>query len=371
MDTFDWIATGGKLVFLVVILLQVVPIMAWVERRGSALMQNRLGPDRVGPLGLFQSIADAIKFFFKEDPIPGHVEPFYYMIAPAVCVAPAFMTFGVIPFASSIVIDGRTINFQVAELNVGLLYIFAIASLGVYGIIMAGWASNNKYTVLGSLRSASQMISYELSMGLSVIGLVMTFSTVKLGEMAIQQGQAMTHLGPLLIPEWIHIPRWGVFLQPLGFLIFLVSVFAETNRLPFDLPEGESEIVAGYHLEYGSMKFAMFMMAEYTNMFTAAGLLAAMYFGGWQLIPGMGHLLHGVQGLFQLTGLAAEWARVVFEFISFFIKVCFFMWFFVWVRWTLPRFRYDQLMDLGWKVMFPLSLVNILVTGVFIYYGWL
>jgi len=208
-------------------------------------------------------------------------------------------------------------------------------------------------------------------MGLSVIGLIMAFSSVKLGDIARQQGELLTHFGPLMIPESLHIPRWGVFIQPVGFLVFLVAVFAETNRLPFDLPEGESEIVAGYHLEYGSMKFAMFMMAEYLNMFTASGLLATLYFGGWQLLPGMGLALQGVQSFFQLSGLAAEWVRVAFELTSFFLKLGFFMWFFVWVRWTLPRFRYDQLMDLGWKVMLPLSLANIFVTSVFTYYGWI
>lgn len=365
METFDWIVVGSKAAFLVIVLLQVVPIMVWIERRGSALMQNRLGPNRVGPLGLIQSLADVVKFLWKEDPVPGHVEPFYYVLAPLVSLVPAFMTFAVIPFASSIVIDGQTINFQVADLNVGLLYIFSIASLGVYGIIMAGWASNNKYTILGSLRSSSQMISYELSMGLSVIGLIMTFSSLKLGDIARQQGEILATIGPLTIP------KWGIFIQPIGFLIFLVSVFAETNRLPFDLPEGESEIVAGYHLEYGAMKFAMFMMAEYLNMTTASGLLATLYFGGWQLLPGMSFLLHAVQNFFQMSEMVAEWTRILFELSSFGIKVGFFMWFFVWVRWTLPRFRYDQLMDLGWKVMLPLSLVNIFVTGILTYYGWI
>ncbi|CAM6054716.1 unnamed protein product [Sphagnum tenellum] len=345
-------------------------VMAWVERRGSALMQNRLGPNRLGPLGLFQSIADAIKFIFKEDPVPAHVHPFFYVIAPLVSLVPAFMTFGVIPFASSIQIDGRTIQFQVADLNVGLIYVFAVASLGVYGIMMAGWASNNKYTLLGSLRSSSQMISYELSLGLSVIGMIMICSSLQLGEFVREQGTLLTHLGPLELPSFLQVPKWGVLIQPLGFLIFLVAVFAETNRLPFDLPEGESEIVAGYHLEYGSMKFAMFMMAEYLNMFTASGLLTTLYFGGWHLLPGMGLILEVIQSGVG-PGLASEWIRILFEVASFFLKVAFFMWFFVWVRWTLPRFRYDQLMSFGWKVMLPLSLVNILVTGFFIYYGWI
>lgn len=371
MDTFDWIFLSAKLAFLIVLILQVVPIMTWVERRGSALMQNRLGPNRVGPLGLLQSLADAVKFFMKEDPTPAHVEPFYYTIAPLVSLIPSFLTFAVIPFAGPMKWEDKLLNFQVADLNVGLLYVFSVASLGVYGIIMAGWASNNKYTVLGSLRSSSQMISYELSMGLSVIGLIMTFSSLKLGDIAQQQGELITHIGPWILPEFLQFPRWGVFIQPIGFVIFLVSVFAETNRLPFDLPEGESEIVAGYHLEYGSMKFAMFMMAEYLNMTTASGLLATLYFGGWQLLPGMGLALHGIQNFFQMSEFAADCTRVFFEVSSFGIKVCFFLWFFVWVRWTLPRFRYDQLMDLGWKVMLPLSLANIVVTGVLTYYGWI
>jgi NADH-quinone oxidoreductase subunit H len=365
MDSFDWILVGAKVAFLVIVLLQVVPIMLWVERRGAALMQNRLGPNRVGPLGLLQGLADAVKFIWKEDPIPGHVEPFYYVLAPLVSLIPSFMTFAVIPIANSIMVDGRLINFQVADLNVGLLYIFSIASLGVYGIIMGGWASNNKYAMLGSLRSSSQMISYELSMGLSVIGLIMVFSSVKLGDIVRQQGEILAQIGP------IAIPKWGFLIQPIGFIIFLVATYAETNRLPFDLPEGESEIVAGYHVEYGAMKFAMFMMAEYLNMTTASGLVVTLFFGGWQLLPGMGLLLHGVQDLFQLTGMAAEWTRVGFEALSFAIKVGFFMWLYVWVRWTLPRFRYDQLMDLGWKVMLPLSLLNVLGTAVLTYYGWI
>lgn len=358
-DTFDWLVMIGKVLFLVVLILQVTPIMVWVERRGSALMQNRLGPNRVGPLGLLQSLADAVKFFTKEDPIPGHVMKFYYVIAPLVALVPAFMTFAVIPFAGPIDIDGRTINFHVADLNVGVLYIFAIASLGVYGIIMAGWASNNKYALLGSLRSTSQMISYELSMGLSIIGIVMAFSSVHLGDIVVGQGTPWFTLGPLTIP------KWGFLIQPLGFLIFTVAAFAETNRLPFDLPEGESEIVAGFHLEYGSMKFALFFMAEYTNMFVASALIATLFFGGWQMLPGLGW----VHSMLPLEGLAHDMARVGLQFVSFFAKVGFFLWFFVWVRWTIPRFRYDQLMDLGWKVMLPLSLVNIFVTGLLVYYG--
>ncbi|MBY0469908.1 NADH-quinone oxidoreductase subunit NuoH [bacterium] len=358
MDLFEWSVMIGKVLFVAVVLLQVAPLMAWVERRGSALMQNRLGPNRIGPLGLFQSICDAIKFIFKEDTVPGHVEKFYWLLAPIVSLVPSFMTFLAIPIASSINLGDHTIHFQAANLDVGLLYVLSIGSLGVYGIIMAGWASNNKYSLLGSLRSSSQMISYELSLGLSIIGILMTFSSVQLSEIAAAQGQTLLQLGPL------SIPKWGIFIQPLGFLIFTTAAFAETNRLPFDLPEGESEIVAGYHLEYGSMKFAVFMMAEYVNMFTASAMISTLYFGGWQMLPGMQSLLT----LSGTSGLTYEWLRIVLELSSFFIKVIFFMWFFVWVRWTIPRFRYDQLMDLGWKAMLPLSLLNILATGALIYF---
>jgi NADH-quinone oxidoreductase subunit H len=364
MDMADWTIMLAKLGLVVFVLLQVVPLMVWIERRGSALMQNRLGPNRVGPFGILQSLADVIKFIWKEDPIPGHVEKFYYVLAPLICVIPAFMTFAVLPFASSIEVAGKVIQFQISNLNVGLLYIFSIASLGVYGIIMAGWASNNKYALLGSLRSSSQMISYELSMTLSVIGIVMAFSSVHLGEIARAQGETLIRLGS------IEIPKWGIFLQPFGFLIFLTAAFAETNRLPFDLPEGESEIVAGYHLEYGSMKFALFFMAEYLNMTASSALMATLFFGGWQLLPGMHWLIGTTGSLLHLSVIGVEWVRILFEITSFTIKVGAFMWLFVWVRWTLPRFRYDQLMDLGWKVMFPLALVNVFATGFLIFKGW-
>ncbi len=356
-DTFNLVAMGLKIGLIVVMLLQVVPIMVWVERRGSALLQNRLGPNRIGPLGLLQSLVDAIKMMFKEDRVTGHVNPFYYRLAPLVSLIPAFMTFAAIPFASHITLGDRTVEFQIADLNVGLLYILSITSLSVYGIIMGSWASNNKYAIFGGLRSAAQMISYELSMGLSIIGLVMIVGSLKLGDIATAQGAALFHLGPLLIP------KWGIFIQPIGFLIFITCTYAETNRLPFDLPEGESEIVAGYHLEYYSMMFGMFMMAEYINMTVASALTATLYFGGWQLFPGMDLLLaHS-----GLQGMTLEWVRVALEATCFTVKTAFFMWLFVWVRWTIPRFRYDQLMALGWKILLPLSLANIFVTGLLIY----
>lgn len=359
----DVIMTLIKIGVVLGVLINVVPIMVWVERRGSALMQNRLGPNRVGPWGLLQSAADALKFIFKEDRTWGHVKPFYYHLAPIVSVVPAFMTVAVMPFAAPIVLDGAPLSFQIADLDIGFLYIFSISSLSVYGIIMAGWASNSKYALFGSLRSTAQMVSYELTLGLSVVGIVMAFSSLKLGEIAAAQGATLLHLGPLAIP------KWGIFIQPLGFILFMTAAFAETNRLPFDLPEGESEIVAGYHLEYGAMKFALFMMAEYLHMTTASMMLSTLYFGGYQMLPGMPWLLEALTTHMGWAGLAAEWVRVAFQVTAFSLKVGFFLWFFVWVRWTLPRFRYDQLMSLGWKVMLPLSLINIFVTGLLIYYG--
>jgi NADH-quinone oxidoreductase subunit H len=342
-----------KALILIVGLVQVVPIMLWVERRGSALMQNRLGPNRLGPFGLFQAVADVVKFMWKEDPVPGHVKKGFFLLAPALSLIPSFMTFAVIPIAAPITLWGKTWTFQVADLDMGLLYILALASLGIYGIIVGGWASNSIYALMGSLRSTCQLISYELSMGLSLIGIILLFGSVQLSDIAAAQGQVLLQIGPL----WL--PRWGVFVQPIGCLIFLIAIFAETNRLPFDLPEGEAELMAGYHLEYGSMKFAMFMMAEYLNMTTACGFITTLFFGGYQMFPGMSEAL-------VLCSQTFQWAHETYTFVvagvqvgCFLLKLCFFMWLFVWVRWTLPRFRYDQLMDLGWKVLLPLSLANV------------
>ncbi len=360
IDPIELSWMGIKLAFVVVVLLHVVPVMVWVERRGSALMQNRRGPNRVGPLGLLQSLADVVKFMFKEDFVPDHVDKFYYLLAPVVMLVPAFMAVAVIPFGGEIQIGEKLLKLQIADIDSGMLYYFAIASLGVYGIIMAGWASNNKYSLLGSLRSSAQMISYELSLGLSIAGMILLVGSANLRD--IVAAQSGTYFGI--------IQKWGVFMQPIGFLIFLTSGYAETNRLPFDLPEGESEIVAGYHTEYGSMKFALFFMAEYINMTTASALVTTFYFGGFHLLPGMEHLIPFVGGIVDSLFHVAhpvDWGRLVLEVVSFTLKVCFFLWLYVWVRWTLPRFRYDQLMNLGWKVLFPISLINFLATAVWMY----
>lgn len=356
-QVFEIVVMAAKIGFIAFILLQMAPIMAWVERRGSAVLQNRSGPNRVGPLGILISLCDALKFLWKEDKAPGHVDKFYYTLAPLLSVIPAFMTFAVIPFASSITLPaGQVINFQIANLDVGLLYILSISSLGVYAIIMAGWSSNNKFALLGSLRSSSQMISYELALGFSLVGALLVYNSVKLPDIVNQQAQAFVTFGPFAIQ------KWGVLLQPVGFIIFLTAIFAETNRLPFDLPEGESEIVAGYHLEYGAMKFALFMMAEMINMFVGSALAVTLFFGGY-------HGLGWVPEVLGLHGLTFDIVRIVCEIGAFMGKCAAFMWLFVWVRWTIPRFRFDQLMDLGWKVLLPIAIANVIVTAGLIGFG--
>ena len=333
-------------------LLSVTPIMLFVERRGSAMLQNRMGPNRIGPFGLLQAPLDVIKFIFKEDRAPAHVNKFYFSLAPLVVLIPALMTFAVIPFAGN--------DFQIANLDVGVLYCFSIASLGVYGIIIAGWASNNKFSLLGSLRSSAQMISYELTLGLSIVGLIMIYQSVRLGDIVTAQGE-------IWFTMWgFEVPKLGVLMQPFGFLFFLVSSFAETNRLPFDLPEGEPDLVAGYHIEYGSMRFALFMLSEFVNMTVASALLATLFFGGWHYWFGFGMLAKFLEGIYP-DGIYI--ISTICHGLSFIGKIALFMWFFVWVRWTLPRFRFDQLMNFGWRVLFPLALLNVFVTGILIYLG--
>ena len=309
--------------------------MIIAERRISAFIQGRLGPNRVGPKGLLQPIADGIKFLMKEDIIPACVDKPIYILAPAVLLIPALMTFAVIPFGANISLFGKDIPLQVADVNIGILYIVALTSIGVYGLVLAGWASNSKYPLIGGLRSSAQLISYELTMGLAIVSIVLLAGSLRLNDIiANQQGYYFS---------------WNIFKQPLAFLIFLIAVYAETNRLPFDLTEAEQELVGGYHTEYSSMKFAMFFMAEYANMITAAALIVTLFFGGWD-VPLLDEASMGIIG-------------VIASIISFILKTAFFLFLFIWVRWTFPRFRYDQLMNLGWKVMLPLALINIFLTG--------
>jgi NADH-quinone oxidoreductase subunit H len=332
--TFVWVLiTLIKIGVVFGAVMGVVTYLTWVERRVSAFMQDRLGPNRVGPYGLLQPFADALKFITKEDLIPAQVYRPVFILAPAISLIPALITFAVIPFGGTLRLFGADIPLIITDVNIGVLYILALSSLGVYGIVLAGWSSNNKYSLIGGLRSAAQMISYELSLGLSIVGVILLTGSLSLREMVYAQYGA-----------------WNVVKQPLAFLIFLIAVFAETNRLPFDLPEAETELVAGYHTEYPGMKFAMFFMAEYANMVTASALVVTLFFGGW-MIPWV-----------STPEPSAFWFSAL-EMLAFAVKVGIILFIFVWVRWTIPRFRYDQLMALGWKVLLPLALLNIFVTA--------
>jgi len=335
MDLLGFIIICVKVLVVFAATMLTVLMMIYAERRVSAFIQGRLGPNRVGPQGLLQPIADGIKFLMKEDIIPDGVNKPIYLLAPVIMLIPALMTFAVIPFGSDITLFGRQIPLQVADVNVGILYVLALTSIGVYGIVLAGWSSNSKYSLLGGLRSAAQLISYELAMGLAVVSIILLSGSLKLNDIvADQQG---------------YLFSWNVFKQPLAFIIFLIAVYAETNRLPFDLSEAEQELVGGYHTEYSSIKFSMFFMAEYANMITAAALTVTLFFGGWD-VPLINETSLGIWG----TLLSVS---------SFILKMGFFLFLFIWVRWTFPRFRYDQLMKLGWKVMLPIALLNIFVTA--------
>ena len=320
-----------------------VSVMTWVERRLSGVIQFRWGPNRVGPMGLFQPIADGIKFIMKEELIPRDANRPVFVLAPAIAMSTALCAFAVIPFGPTIVAFGQEIKLVILNLDGGLLFALAASSLGVYGLVCAGWSSRNKYSLMGGLRSSAQMISYELALGLSLIGVLLVSGTLRPIEIVEQQA------------GWFW--NWNVFggWQLLGFLIFLISGFAETNRLPFDLPEAESELVAGYHTEYSSMKFSMFFMAEYVAMITMSSLAVTLFLGGWQLpFPP------------ELIGLQDGPLLWVLQVLSFLVKIGAFLFLFVWVRWSLPRFRYDQLMSLGWKRLFPLALVNVAFTALLV-----
>jgi len=353
----EYFITLAKIVFILTFQFGLMPLFIWLERKGSAYIQDRRGPNRAAILGftlggLFHVIADAVKMFVKEDSIPENASKILFSLAPAMVVIPALLTFAVIPFGNILVLGERVINLQAVSLNVGILYIFAISSMGVYGIFIAGWASNNKYSLLGGLRAAAQMISYEISLGLSIIGLLMIYQAIDLQVIVQKQGFLFGGI----------IPAWGVVVQPLGFILFIVAGFAEVNRTPFDLPEGESEIVAGYHTEYSSLKFAMFYMGEYINMVVMSALITTLFFGGWQVPFLFNDGFRFYSWFLALPPIVVTLLQVS----SFALKVMFFCWFFVWTRWTLPRFRYDQLMRLGWKVMLPLALANIFITGILI-----
>jgi len=339
MGTLFLIALIKFALYVAVVLVAVV-LIGWVERRVSAFIQNRLGPNRVGPYGSLQILIDVVKLLLKEDVVPRSAYKSVHDLAPIISIAVALSTFAVVPIGNTIELFGREVKLMIASVDVGILYILSITSLGVYGVTLAGWSSNNKYSLLGGLRSSAQMISYELSMGLSVIGVLMICGTLRLDQIVLHQAR---YLG-----GWL--PAWNIFLQPVAFITFLVAAFAETNRLPFDLPEAEPELVAGYHTEYTGLKFGLFMLAEYSNVVTACAVITTLFLGGW-------HLPY-VENLHL-----APFTLSILQVLTFCVKVVLVLFFFIVVRWTIPRFRYDQLMSLGWKVMLPLALANVLVTG--------
>ena len=308
------------------------------ERKVAAFMQDRVGPDRAGPFGLLQPIADGVKMIMKEEFIPAAANKWLFILGPCIAMFVANMGGVVIPWARPITLeDGSIFQFQVSDINIGILYVFSVVSIGVYGIMIGGWASNNKYSMMGTLRASSQMISYELAMGLSLVALIMTTSTLSVSEIVEQQDLGYCNF----------------VYQPFGFLIFIICAFAETNRAPFDLPETESELVGGYHTEFSSMKLGFYLFSEYINMFISSAIMASLYFGGFHF-PFENELM---------PSLGEGWVRVL-GFILFMGKIIGFIFLFMWIRWTVPRFRYDQLMNLGWKTLLPLSILNLVVTGI-------
>lgn len=336
-----------KILVVTLIAVHVAPVMLWVERRVPANFQRRVGPNRVGLpgfrlFGLMQPLADAVKLVFKEEVVPAGANKFFFHFSPILFMVPAMAVFAVIPFGLPIQLGDVTIPLSVINVDVGFLFIFAVSSLGVYGVTMAGWASNNKYGLMGAIRAGAQMISYEIPLGLSLLPIVLIYGTLNITEIVQQQTQV-----------------WGVFLAPVSFVLFFICMFAETNRAPFDLSEGESELIAGFFTEYGTMKFAGFFFAEYLNMFTLSCLVSLVFFGGWN-IPFVSHDM--------LVSMAGPIGAALIGMVVLLLKAAFFMFVYVWVRWTLPRFRYDQLMNLGWKFMMPVGLVNTVVTAAVIFF---
>jgi len=330
----ELLITVIKIILVMLVMVGIVAYMVLLERRLAAGIQNRLGPNRVGWQGLLQPIADVLKLVFKEDIVPSNANRFIHHLAPIISLGVALTTIAVIPFGDRITLFGYDIKLQIADVNIGILYILALTSLGVYGLTLAGWSSNSKYPLLGAVRSSAQMISYELSMGLSVIGVVLVAGSLELDTIVEMQS------------GW----RWNIILQPVGFITFVVAAFAEMNRLPFDLPEAEPELVAGYHTEYSALKFGLFYMSEYANMFVSSALITTLFLGGWH-VP-----------FLTSFGLPDFWVSII-QVLGFLLKVILFVAFIIIIRWTIPRFRYDQLMNLGWKFMLPVSILNILVTA--------
>lgn len=340
----DWVVFIEKLVLIIAVVsgsLVIAMYSTYAERKVAAILQDRRGPNRAGPFGIFQPLADGLKLFFKEEIIPNFSSKFLFILGPCLAMLTAMMVGAVIPWGNKIHLFDRDISLQIADVNIGILYVFGVVSMGVYGIMIGGWASNNKFSLFGALRAASQIISYELAMGIALIGLLMVTGTLSLKEMVNAQTDGY----------------WNFFKQPLGFLIFLICAFAECNRTPFDLAEAENELVGGYHTEYSSMKLGFYLFAEYINMFLSSAVMISLFWGGYD-IPFINDA-----GLIEKIGL--NWVTII-QGLVLFLKIVCFLFLFMWVRWTIPRFRYDQLMNLGWKILIPLSLVNMVITGALI-----
>ena len=386
LDAFEVSVNLIKMIFIFIMMVNAVPLLVWVERRGSAFIQNRFGPNRVGPLGLVQLLADAVKFIFKEEFVPGKAHRNVFYLAPVVALVPGALAFAAIPLSLPIEIAeftqiplgfitldlGQTYGpyrfaVQGYEIGIGIVFVLGVSSLAAYALLMAGWGSANKYSLYGALRASAQTISYELALGLSLVGILLLFNTFDFKEIVEAQNQAFnfSFFGSSAVVPWL--PNWGIIYQPLGAIIFFAAMFAETNRLPFDLPEAEAELVAGYHTEYGGIKMNMFYIGEYGHMLVASALMVTFYFGGYSLYP----LLtpESVSGFLQSAGFSKNPTAILTSVIFlhvFLLKLILFLWIFIHVRWTLPRFRYDQLMDLGWKTMLPWALGNTMITAVVI-----
>jgi NADH-quinone oxidoreductase subunit H len=373
-----------KTVFILLVVMGAfAPAVTWIERKQSAIMQDRIGANRadiagVTVLGLLHPMADVIKLMSKEDVVPEGANRVMHLLAPVIAAVPAVIAYAVIPFGGVYVFGAHTISLVVSDPDWGLLYIFAIGSIAAYGTIIAGWSSNNNWSLLGSLRASAQLVSYEVTLGLSVVGIFMVFGTLSLQQMAIAQDTTLRLFGfvdwipGLFLPEFLDrvtIPAWGFVYQPLGFVMFLTAIMAENKRPPFDMPEGESEIVAGYHTEYSGMRFGLFFMSEFIGVVVIAGLMTTIFLGGWS-IPWLStqQIIDGVGSAFG-TGFATGFCMVL-QVVTFLVKVVVMIWVQMLLRWTLPRFRYDQVMDLCWKILLPLSIVNIFLTGgAILYFG--
>ncbi|GAB2550557.1 NADH-quinone oxidoreductase subunit NuoH [Spirosoma aerophilum] len=352
MDLTVLLVKGIIILVIFGITLLIATYSTYAERKVAAFLQDRLGPNRAGPWGLLQPIADAGKMFFKEDFIPSQASKWLFILGPCLAMLTALMSSAVIPFGDSIRFDNYSIPVQGIEINIGVLYIFGVVSLGVYGVMVGGWASNNKFSLLGAIRAASQNISYEIALGLSMIAILMMTGSLSVRAIVDQQATFF---------------EWNIFTQPIGFIIFLTCSFAECNRTPFDLPECETELVGGYHTEYSSMKLGFYLFAEYINMFVSSAFISSLYFGGFHypFMNEVGSALENSMGVITGHNIATA-----IGFVVFFGKIFFFIFFFMWVRWTLPRFRYDQLMNLGWKTLIPLSILNVVLTGAGLLYDF-